>query len=144
MYSMNQISEKYDILTDQVVKKDLFFSTDKVQLSTLCELDKNFDLSLKQVNGKWGPALYFYESAFECEKASIGKSTDGVSKQMILAEVILGNCKATQPDPSMRQPPVIEGRNARRYDSVQGSLGNSNCFVIYNEGRVYPKYLITY
>jgi hypothetical protein len=143
-YSKNQISEKYDIPTDDVIEKILFFSTDKVLLTTLCESDKNIDLSLKQVNGKWGPALYFYESAFECEKAFIGKSADGASKQMILAAVILGNCKATQPDPSMRQPPVIEGRNARRYDSVQGNLGNSSCFVIYNEGRVYPQYLITY
>ena len=63
--------------------KILFFSTDKVQLSTLCESDKNFDMTLKQVNGEWGPALYFYESASECEKAVISTSVDGASKLMI-------------------------------------------------------------
>ena len=57
---------------------------------------------------------------------------------MILAAVLLGKCKETQPDPTMKSPPVIEGKKSQKHDSVQGNLGNSNCFVIYNDGRVYP------
>ena len=84
MNSKTQIFEKHDFSNIEKVKtKVLFFSTDKVQLSTFCESDKNFDMTLKQVNGKWGPGLYFYESAFECEKAAISTSVDGASKLII-------------------------------------------------------------
>ena len=63
---------------------------------------------------------------------------------MILASVIVGMHRKTEADPSMKQPPVIEGKKSQRYDSVQGSIGNSSCFVIFNEGRAYPQYLINY
>ena len=76
--------------------------------------------------------------------ATSSNTADGASKQIILAGVVLGKFKQTQPDASMRMPHVIEGRKSQRYDSVQGNLGNSNCYVVYNEGRAYPQYLITY
>ena len=77
----------------------MFLTTEQSKLKKICESDDNFDNHLKK-SGQWGHALYFFESAYECEKdANLGSySTDANAKQMILASVLVGKHKIVSPD----------------------------------------------
>lgn len=41
-------------------------------------------------------------------------------------------------------PPLIEGEAVKRYDSVNGTTGGSQIYMIYSNRKAYPEYLITY
>jgi len=68
--------------------------------------------------------------------------TNGV-KELILAEVLVGESCETQPDRSLRRPPVKTGTHLR-YDSVNGLTGGSRVYVTYENGTARPVYLVSY
>ena len=49
------------------------------------------------------------------------------------------------PDRSLRHPPPkSEGQAGRRYDTVSGHTIGCKVYVVYENGRAYPEYLVTY
>ena len=44
---------------------------------------------------------------------------------------------------NLRIPPSIPGDN-RRYDTVTGDTRGSKVYIVYENGRAYPEYLVTY
>ena len=65
-------------------------------------------------------------------------------KQMFFARVIVANYKELKPDNTLKMPPLIEGDNIKRYDSVKGFANGSDVYMIYSNKKAYPEYLITY
>jgi len=69
---------------------------------------------------------------------------------MLLAEVIVGNTYySDRPTPFKMPPQVPEGVpwkkfEDERYDSVCGFDHGSNIYVVYENSRAYPAYLVTY
>lgn len=61
-----------------------------------------------------------------------------------MANEIIGNTIVLQPDKYLREPPLIEGSNKDRYDSVKGNNGDSDFIMVYSNKKAYPEYLIIY
>jgi O-acetyl-ADP-ribose deacetylase (regulator of RNase III) len=95
----------------------------------------------------WGYGNYFaVNSSYSHNYAH--HLSDG-SKQMFLAEVLVGDpyLAGSKQDSSFRVPPLKPTQNgdtAIRYDSVEGFTAGSTVYILYENGRAYPAYLITY
>ena len=63
---------------------------------------------------------------------------------MFYARVMVGNSKRLNEDSTLKMPPLIEGMNNERYDSVNGETGGSQVYMIYTNKKAYPEYLISY
>jgi hypothetical protein len=63
---------------------------------------------------------------------------------MLMANVIIGNTIVTQPDKTLKEPPLIEGSTRVRYDSVKGNTKGCDVIMLYSNKKSYPEYLITY
>ena len=64
---------------------------------------------------------------------------------MFYARVMTGNSKNVMPNnPSLKMPPMIEGKSSEYYDSVNGTTGGSNVYMIYTNKKAYPEYLRSY
>ena len=63
---------------------------------------------------------------------------------MFYARVLVAKYTELPPNNTLRMPPLIEGDNIKRYDSVKGFVGESDVYMIYSNKKAYPEYLITY
>ena len=118
--------------------------------------EQGFDHRLAS-HGRWGEGVYF------AVKASYSNSYAHITpeghRQMFLAQVLTGVTCRCPPNNKMKAPPkksemtpagapgsceafVFEDE---RYDSVSGITGGGyEIFVVYEHGKAYPVYLITY
>ena len=97
--------------------------------------------------GYWGRGTYFAEKA--CYSHHYASSPNATTKQMFLAEVIVGDSCFCRPDRSLLVPPIKKeksdlGLAVERYDSVTGITGGSRVWIVYDNSKAYPSYLITY
>lgn len=68
---------------------------------------------------------------------------------MFFARVLIGDCIHIMPNnKDLVKPPSKSTVNSlgflEDYDSVSGETGGSKVYMIYDNGRAYPEYLITY
>ena len=63
---------------------------------------------------------------------------------MILARVVIGNCTYSEPDKSLRMPPRDFDHNGVFFDSVRGRTKGNDVYMVYENKKAYPEYLITY
>ena len=145
----------------QVNEKELFHGTRRTPPKKIYDSEQGFDNRLAST-GLWGEGTYFASSAKYSN--SYAYCTDEGYKQMFLAQVITGiTCKCPQNN-SLKAPPkkseyqslfstVFSNTGGlkfedERYDSVsgvtRGAGRESEIYVIYEHGKVYPAYLITY
>lgn len=100
----------------------------------------------------WGEGIYFAVNARYSDDYAYHHETQ---RQMILAKVLTGETYKCPPNSSLKKPPIkphacnsqsILGSTFKDelYDSVNGHINGSDIFVIYDHGRMYPAYLITY
>jgi len=63
---------------------------------------------------------------------------------MFLAEVLLGDYLLLPQNNEIRMPP--QKPDGVRYDSIMGRTGNpiSDVYMVYNNCKAYPRYLVTY
>uniref|UniRef100_A0A6B2LD09 Poly [ADP-ribose] polymerase n=1 Tax=Arcella intermedia TaxID=1963864 RepID=A0A6B2LD09_9EUKA len=122
----------------------LFHGTSKTDPSLIYASDTGFDMRYC-TSGMWGIAIYFAVNA--SYSTNYCYTTPTGEKQMFLAQVLVGEDYATLPDNKLKKPPlkqVDSGGIRQDYDSVSGETGNSKVYMIYENGRAYPKYLISY
>ena len=95
--------------------------------------------------GLWGFAAYFAACARYSHSYSHQDTASG-NKQMFLAKVLVGVTKeyGEEKHPSLRMPPLLPNGGNRCYDSVSGITGGSPVVMVYDNGRAYPEYLISY
>ena len=137
-----------------VNERMLFHGTKRTEPKKIYDSEQGFDSRLAS-EGLWGTGTYFAVKAAYSDRYAY-TTADG-HKQMFLAEVITGvTCKCPQ-NRALKAPPKKDdcpsyavGTSTRSmfedelYDSVNGETGGSEIFVIYEHGKVYPSYLITY
>jgi hypothetical protein len=67
---------------------------------------------------------------------------------MFLTRVLIGMAYDCASDRSIRKPPqrvaAANGVPSMDYDSVSGQTGGSKVFIIYENCRAYPEYLVTF
>ena len=88
-------------------------------------------------SGMWGRGLYFAENA----SYSNGYAhTAGGQKMFMLAKLLSGEEVNLPSNGSLTSPPP----DSVRYDTVTGTTGGSKVYIVYENGRAYPEYLVTY
>jgi len=133
----------------------LFHGTSTIDPKKIYNSEKGFLIQFASDANKWGPGVYFAENAsYSGRKYSFQIQSTDTEKlyQMFLAEVIVGDVYySPQPDKSLFLPPLvpceIPWKNAfedERYDSVCGQDHGSDIYIVYENSRAYPLYLITY
>jgi hypothetical protein len=106
----------------------------------ICESKIYFLHAIDKFSGKWGVAHYFAENASYSDNDAYVLNE---KKQIILAKVLVGDSTTIMPnDTLLRKPPAKS--SGGEYDSVNGETDMSTVYMIYENGRAYPDYLITY
>ena len=93
----------------------------------------------------WGVGIYFAENASYSNGYAYNNG-DG-SSSFFYAKVAIGQSIQVPSQNTLKMPPLKSNQNGKSeesYDSIQGFTGNSNIFIIYENSRAYPQYLITY
>ena len=91
--------------------------------------------------GMWGRGLYFAENAAYSHNYSwdLGNGT----RQMMYTKLLCGEEVNVMPnDNTLIAPPVKKA--PVRYDTVTGTTNGSKVYIVYENGRAYPEYLVTY
>jgi len=90
----------------------------------------------------WGKGLYFAVKAGYSNDYKF-KNSDGKTFSFFYAKVALGkSTPSIISDKSLKHPPFKDGNKTEKYDSVKGETNGSDIFVIYENSRAYPQYLI--
>ena len=92
--------------------------------------------------GMWGMGIYFAVNA----SYSLGyayKNDDG-KLSFFYTKVAVGQSIQLPNDRTIKLPPLKPDKKEERYDSIQGFTNNSNIFIIYENSRAYPQYLVTF
>jgi len=101
-------------------------------------IEEGFDMRYANTSGFFGVAIYFHENAIYSHDYRY--SENGVNL-MLVANVLIGDSiNLTKIDQSLRLPPLKSESKQERYDSVN----SEGRYMIYNNFRAYPAYLIQY
>ena len=111
----------------------------------LYDCQEGFDMRFSS-QGMWGQATYFAVNARYSD--SFAHTNTNGQKEIFLAKVLTGDSCLSDPDSSLRMPPLkpsTEGEQLRvRYDTVAGFTGGFQVYMTYDNQKAYPAYLITY
>lgn len=125
------------------VEKYLFHGTRLTEPTTLMEAEEGFDMRFSN-SGMWGKGVYFAEKAsYSDDYAHTLCHPNSHVKQVFYAKVLVGKAYNTNPERSIVVPPINE-ETKQRYDSVEGETRGTQVHIVYDNGRCYPQYLITY
>ena len=130
-----------------VNEKHLFHGTRTTPPEKVFKSEKGIDFRFSRA-GLWGEGSYFAVNASYSDNYAhtLPSST---TKQMLVCKVLTGvsyNAE-TNTDQSLRQPPTKPSSGSfeeERYDSVKGHANGSYVYILYDHGKVYPAYLVTY
>lgn len=144
--SLHVIKSKYELSNENIeYVRQLFHGTGRTHPSEIYSSDIGF-MNQFAAAGRFGRGTYFAKRAAYSDSYAFTVSSDqsGTVKQMFLAKVITAkHAELHSPDPNLTLPPFVDG-TTERYDSVVGQSGNDVIFVVYENTRAYPSYLITY
>ena len=131
-----------------VNEKELFHGTRNNDPKLIYEGEDGFDMRYS-AQGMWGLANYFAVNASYSNSYAYTRS-DG-SREMFLVNVLTGGSFQCPSNPNLRMPPEKPGVGSGklqfakvRYDSVTGTTKGSQVFMIYDNDKAYPAYLILY
>ena len=97
-------------------------------------------------SGKWGQGIYFSVNASYSKNEYSFQNKDG-TRSIFYAKVALGEFVQLPPNHSYIIPPEKPGKKkfaGERYDSIKGNTNGSDIFIVYENSRAYPSYLITF
>ena len=146
--------EKFSQHRDRIQKKnqgvvgenDLFHGTRSTDPRFIYEGEEGFDMRFSQA-GMWGNGNYFAVNASYF--VGYSHSVSGGLRQMFLVRVVIGEAHDCPSNCSLRLPPEKSSKTSslfsvERYDSVTGITGGSRVYIIYDNLKAYPLYLITF
>ena len=124
---------------------DLFHGTGSNPPHCIYTGEEGFDMRFS-AQGMWGTGNYFAVNANYSHDYAY---RIGRSYQMFLVKVLVGASYSCQSNPSLRMPPEKPSKTTalfgiERYDSVSGVTNGSKVYIIYDNLKAYPFYLITY
>lgn len=123
---------------------DLFHGTSSTPPNAIYDNDDGFDMRYSNP-GMWGKGIYFAKNASYSHNYA---SQTSAHRQMFLATVLVGDCINRPPDSNIKVPPhKSKGSlqtSVEKYDSISGHTNGSDVWILYENGRAYPSYLISY
>ena len=124
---------------------DLFHGTRSNPPDCIYTGEEGFDMRFS-AKGMWGMGNYFAVNASYSH--GYAYSTGG-ARQMFLVKVLVGATFDCPSNSTLRMPPEKPSKTTsmfgvERYDSVSGTTGGSKVYIIYDNFKAYPFYLITY
>ena len=129
-----------------VNEKLLFHGTHKNDPKSVAQSLRGIDFrcSRRDRHLLWGTGAYFAANANYSNRYSY-YNTQLQAWQMIVVKVLTGNsCSYRNPNPSLtRPPPLLTGSNLL-YDTVCGYNSGTDIYVVYDQDRAYPAYIISY
>ena len=141
-----------------LVEKELFHSSGVNDPHLIYQGEEGFDVRLCS-EGRWGIGIYFAASAKSLHRyaytAAVGDNSTPVAyRQMFLARVNVGETYECPPDHTLKMPPPKPSSQSAtsssvqfsvdRYDSVTGVTKDSRVYIVYDNRKAYPLYLISY
>jgi len=143
---LQQVKQKNNNNPDIQYVRHLFHGTSKVHPSLIFNGEKGFMMQFA-AEGMWGRGTYFAEKASYSHTYAYLHSN---VRQLFLCEVIVGDSHYCNSDRSLKVPPEKTyktstlGLASERYDSVSGDTGGSRVYIVYDNNKAYPTYLISY
>ena len=135
------IQHKYDDGTE--IEKRLFHGTKDTDPTLLLEAEEGFDMKYWR-KGLWGRGVYFAQKLeYSHGYAHTLPSPNNNVKQVFLAKVLVGKAYECRNDSNIKMPPKDKKTNLK-YDSIYGRTGSGAVHIVYENGRSYPEYLISY
>jgi len=147
-FEKKKLLAKNQGFTNSSVEVELFHGTSLTDPRKIYSGEVGFDMRFG-AQGMWGRGIYFAVNASYSNNGYAFK-TDAQEKQLFLAKVLIGQPYLCANDPSLVLPPINPNAHSKvgfaeeRYDSVTGETANSKIFVLYENKKAYPSYLITY
>ena len=100
--------------------------------------------------GLWGRGIYFAGKAVYSDGYRFDNNNGTFS--FFYSKVALGQEVELKSDNTLHQPPLKSNQASgstsiveeTRYDSVKGFSNDSDIWILYENSRAYPQYLITY
>ena len=109
--------------------------------------DCGFDMRVSN-EGMWGKAIYFAENSSYADSYAYKRKELSKNKKIILASVLLGESVKIpfemEKSNKMTRPPVKNEKKTELYDSVEGETKGTKVYIIYDNNRAYPAYIISY
>ena len=124
-----------------VNEKRLFHGSRNVSPHKIYESEHGFDFRYGG-QGMWGKGAYFAVNASYSANSYEFRTSHG--QQIFMAFVLTGDSKTMPSKPSLVTPPSKEDGSGGLYDSVNGTTGSSQVYIVYDHDKCYPAYLITY
>lgn len=132
------MQQKYE--DNPSLETQLFHGTRASEPSDLVSSEEGFDMRFSN-EGMWGRGVYFAESLNYSDRYAYKLPVPhNHVKQVFLAKVLTGVSFKSPPKRDLKMPPTDPATNLR-YDSIEGDAG---IHIVYENGRSYPEYLISY
>ena len=131
-------------------EQDLFHGTRSNDPRVIYENEDGFDMRYS-AQGMWGQANYFAVNASYSH--NYAHATPDGAREMFLVKVLTGDSYDCPSNSSLRKPPMkASGPSASgevsfaqvQYDTVTGVTSGSRVYMIYDNDKAYPAYLIKY
>jgi hypothetical protein len=143
--SLHLVKQKYVLSGEDITwVRALFHGTGATPPEKIYTSEIGFMQQLSGV-GTYGRGTYFAWDARYSDSRAF-RTSEG-NKQLILAQVITAKeYRCLQPDTSLTTTPYLPNSTTERFDSLRGKAGNGvdDIWVVYENTRAYPSYLITY
>jgi hypothetical protein len=148
--------EKYQLEKSRIEKeknfveeKLLFFANQNIKPEYIYK--NGFDISFAQDDSPWGRGICFYLRADHIVSRIQNFENNLNSKVIFLADVLTGMAHISpKPNAQLRKPPYYDASKYIYYDSITNTenfTGNAEAnqlFVVYNNEKAYPKYMIEF
>jgi ABC-type branched-subunit amino acid transport system substrate-binding protein len=136
---------------------DVWHGTSYTDPEVICnDRETGFLMQLARM-GFWGRGIYFavrssysHSYAFKphgegWHSASPNRPTGrSDEREMILAKLLVGRATTLEQDSTLVIPPLDPRNLPHRYHTVQGHTGGSPVYIVYENGRGYPAFLVRY
>ena len=154
----NRYSQHCDEIKEKnggvLMEKELFHGTGVNDPQLIYKGEEGFDMRFCNT-GMWGRGIYFTSSAQYSDRYAYTSRDSGIagSRQMFLARVNIGETHECPPDRNLTMPPIKPSQASTsssvqfslvRYDSVTGVTKDTQVYIVYDNRKAYPLYLITY
>ncbi|CAI2386561.1 unnamed protein product [Moneuplotes crassus] len=128
---------------DKEIEKYLFHGTKNNDPELIMSSEVGFDVRYSD-NGSLGRGTYFSSTFMHSHGCAYkDQIRDKTYHQVFFARVLTGKQATNQPSIRGVEPP-IDPKTGLKYDSMASDIQNGKQHVVYENGRSYPEYCITY
>ncbi|EGG15741.1 hypothetical protein DFA_10584 [Cavenderia fasciculata] len=129
----DMLAKKYNVWNPSILENQLYHGCKQVVPSVIYDSDIGFDVKFSAI-GSYGKGLYFAQNASYSHGGYVHHVPTTGKLQLFYCRVLVGHSSNNQ---ALSNIDLLN-----TYDSCKG--GGGQMFIVYENGRAYPEYLITY